>query len=153
MLSVLCSVIMLVVMLELLVAPQSIEHRLGRWLVVNREGLIETWFCFDRKRGGSFSRQVGLSPHHHVLCAWLLACSILCSRYVSKYLRFRWCSTWYDTQDDDSIALRGNHHMQKHVLAGDLSVDWLSLFVFVDAFTEWSRQIHFRTLNSTTHPY
>ena len=146
MLSVLCSVIMLVVMLELLllllVAPQSIaKQRLGRWLVVNREGLIETWFCFDRKRGGSFSRQVGLSPHHHVLCAWLLACSILCSRYVSKYLRFRWCSTWYDTQDDDSIALRGNHHMRKHVLVGDLSVGWLSLFVFVDEFKDGWRRV------------
>ena len=56
-------------------SPPEHSRGLGRWLVVNREGLIETWFCFDRKRGGSFSRQVGLSPHHHVLCAWLLALS------------------------------------------------------------------------------
>ena len=69
-----------------------------------------------------------------------LAGSILCSRYVSKYLRFRWCSTWYDTQDDDSIALRGNHHMRKHVLVGGL-VCWLTQFVcFLDELKDgWGR--------------
>ena len=64
--------------------------------------------------------------------------SILCRRYVSKYLRFRWCSTWYDTQDDDSIALRGNPSYAKTCVSGGLTcllVDSVCLFFWTNSKT------------------